>query len=251
MKRAPVIACIFALSLWAADFWQSKPFTEWSEKDVQKMLRNSPWSKEFSTALPGGGPMGGSTNRNRGGGGVTQDAASAPTNGPAGSQTQGGLGRYAGSTGDPGAQGGGSTPSITLVIRWQSATAVREAILKAKYGNEAGTSPEAKKALETTANDYVIAVSGIPRMDLGAEGDELKKKMLEEAALIIKGKPPIKAEDFMVERGRGVEMLFAFPKSTPITEDDKEVEFAVKLGDLNIKQKFRLKDMMLNGKLDL
>jgi hypothetical protein len=51
--------------------------------------------------------------------------------------------------------------------------------------------------------------------------------------------------------GRATEVLFAFPKTTPITEDDKEVEFNVKIGDFSIRQKFRLKDMVVKGKLDL
>ena len=31
-------------ALWAADFWTAKPYTEWSTKDIQKMMSNSPWA---------------------------------------------------------------------------------------------------------------------------------------------------------------------------------------------------------------
>jgi hypothetical protein len=48
-----------------------------------------------------------------------------------------------------------------------------------------------------------------------------------------------------------VEARFHFPRSVPYTLDDKEVEFATKLGDLSLKYKFRLKDMVFNGKLEL
>src|SRR5512137_959862 len=27
------------------DFWCSKPYTEWNEKEVQKLLKDSPWSR--------------------------------------------------------------------------------------------------------------------------------------------------------------------------------------------------------------
>ena len=48
MKKLGFAALLLTISLWAADFWQSKPFGEWSDKDVQKMLDNSPWSKPVS-----------------------------------------------------------------------------------------------------------------------------------------------------------------------------------------------------------
>ena len=35
----------------AADFWQKTKFTEWSDKDVQKMMTDSPWAKSFSVYL--------------------------------------------------------------------------------------------------------------------------------------------------------------------------------------------------------
>lgn len=257
MKKLSFLIALFAIAAWAADFWQSKPFTDWSEKDVQKILQNSPWSRQFNVPIPGraieGAPSGGG-NRTRG---ASPDPGQiGPSNtGPAGAADEGGLGRYAGSRGDSGAQGP-VAPTTTLIIRWQSSLPVREAIVKIKYGNETATSPEAKKALETPLDHYIIAVSGLPRPLLGpvsrGSGDDVKKTMLENGALIIKGREPIKPDDFMLQQGgRLAEALFAFPKTAPITMDDKEVEFTLKIGDVNIKQKFRLKDMLINGKLDL
>ncbi len=76
--------------------------------------------------------------------------------------------------------------------------------------------------------------------------------MLGQGVLMIKGKDPIKPVDFMTENtGATAEVLFAFPKTAAITEDDKEVEFVVRIGELSVRQKFRLKDMLVNGKLDL
>jgi hypothetical protein len=250
MKKLFVPAFLFTstVSLWAADFWQAKPFTEWSEKDIQKMMESSPWSKPFSVALAAntpentrGGRRAGSTTGGSSGG-VSQ------MNGPAGTTEQGGLGRYAGSAGDP----GGAVPTLNLVVRWQSAMPVREAVVKAKFGSEAATSPEAKKALEEPVNHYILAIRGVPQGALQGDSEEVKKQMLSQGMLLIRGKDPIKPVDFLMQgSGRATEVLFAFPKTTPITEEDKEVEFVVHIGDYNIKQKFRLKDMLVNGKLDL
>ena len=51
MRRGPVLfalaltTALWAPKLWAMDFWQLKPFLEWSDKEVQRMLGNSPWAK--------------------------------------------------------------------------------------------------------------------------------------------------------------------------------------------------------------
>jgi hypothetical protein len=177
-------------------------------------------------------------------------SAGGASNGPASNSDPGGLGRYAGNR--DGADSGGSAPTINLIVRWQSARPVREAIVKAKYGNEAGTSAEAKKALDGPVDHYILAVGGLPKTALQGDADELKKQMLAQATLVIKGKDPIKPIDFMTENvGHSAEAMFAFPKTSPITEDDKEVEFVVKIGEFSVRQKFRLKDMLVNGKLDL
>ena len=52
-------------------------------------------------------------------------------------------------------------------------------------------------------------------------------------------------------RGKTMDVLFVFPRSMPFTADDKEVEFATKLGTSNVKYKFRPKDMVVNGKLEM
>ncbi|MCP5115551.1 MAG: hypothetical protein GY953_32390, partial [bacterium] len=47
-----------ALLLYGADFWEKKELKDWSEKDVKKMLTNSPWAKGVDITM-GGGRMGG------------------------------------------------------------------------------------------------------------------------------------------------------------------------------------------------
>lgn len=244
----PVAVCMFAAALMGADFWQAKPFTDWNDKDVQKMLQSSPWAKPFSVALAGGANS--STGGKRGG---STSNPTAPMGGPAGTADQGGLGRYASSKGDPGDSGlGAGASTVNLIVRWQSAMPIREAVIKAKYGDEAATSPEAKKALQKPIEHYILAVGGVPRNALQGDADELKKRMLADGMLSVKGKDPIRPVDFMMEgEGRTAEVLFAFPKTAPITEEDREVEFVIRIGDFSIRQKFRLKDMLVNGKLDL
>src|SRR5689334_16731678 len=95
IKKLSALLFLSVLCVWAADFWTAKPFTEWNEKEVQKVLTDSPWVGKVSMsgggpppAVPGGGGGGGGK---RGGGG-----------GP-----QGGDGGGADSGAVPGGGGGG------------------------------------------------------------------------------------------------------------------------------------------------
>ena len=38
-------------TLLGADFWDAKPFTEWSEKEVNKVMGDSPWAKATTSAV--------------------------------------------------------------------------------------------------------------------------------------------------------------------------------------------------------
>ena len=225
MKKLAALMIMFAICLWAADFWQAKPFTEWSDKDATKMSSNSPWAKEFSIEMSGDSLADG------------------------GGKSKGGSTRDGGKTG--GADAGGGMPSVTLTIRWQSALPVMQALVKMKYKAEAGTSAEAKQILEAAQPDYVVVIAGLNRSMVRGSADDLKQTLMAATQLVIKGKEPIKPKDFRTVGQGKVDAVFAFPKTNPIDVDDKEVEFQTKLGMLSIRQRFRLKEMMINGKLEL
>ena len=38
LKKLPSILLLCAVSLWAANFWDTKPYTEWTDKEVDNML---------------------------------------------------------------------------------------------------------------------------------------------------------------------------------------------------------------------
>src|SRR5271163_347482 len=39
-----------AVALFAADFWKTKDYTQWSSEEVTKVLTDSPWAKEISVS---------------------------------------------------------------------------------------------------------------------------------------------------------------------------------------------------------
>jgi hypothetical protein len=244
MKKTIPLLLMLAIGLRAADAWQTKPFTEWTDKDVQKIETSSPWAKQVSIAMGGGGGGGGGTGKSGrkggGGGGGGEDSVmgSGGNAGGRGIQEVGG-----------GAMGGGA--SLTLTVCWQTALPIRQAVAKVKYKEEAATSPDAKKLIEEEQKYYAILVSGLPGRSMG-NGDKMKDALLKNTTLSVKGKDPIQASD--VQSGGNQQkavVLFLFPKTTPLDADDKDVEFSTKLGPLIVKQKFHLKDMVFNGKLEL
>jgi hypothetical protein len=63
--------------------------------------------------------------------------------------------------------------------------------------------------------------------------------------------PIVPDEAFVQPTGNEAMLVFAFPKTIPITLEDKDVEFVTKLGALEIKKKFNLKDMVFHGQLEM
>lgn len=58
--HATMIGFLATCLAWAGDPWKEKTWTEWTQKDVEKILLNSPWAKNIyvnSRPFSGSGPM--------------------------------------------------------------------------------------------------------------------------------------------------------------------------------------------------
>src|SRR5258708_39597103 len=140
------VAAPWAPRLWAADFWQTKPFAEWTDKEIQRLLANSPWARPVSgtttEAMTTAAPV---TS------GSSSDTASA--NGPGPMTAQGTIPSTVSKSRDQSANG----PSLHVVVRWQSALPLRQARERARLGSAACPLPDRDEP------DYVIALAGLPR----------------------------------------------------------------------------------------
>ncbi len=265
---------LVSAGLLAADSWRDKAPSEWTPDEVTKILNNSPWSQEARFSGSGsegrrgggmGGPGMGGGGMGRGGGGM--GGGGMPNGGWGGGG--GGMGGSGGGMGNPGGgyggRGGGrgdsgrGMESARVTLRWDSAEPVRQALVK-QYG-------DSNAAAKLPADSYVIAVIGLPNRDSfrrrdedsdsgsTAESDEQRQadrmaRLKETTTLTVKGKSPFGPEK--VEKAEDGSLLFYFPKSTePLSLDDKEVEFAMRMGPMELKHSFRLKDMKYQGKLAL
>jgi hypothetical protein len=249
MRKFAVCLLIVA-PLCAADFWQAKPYTEWSEKNVKKMLDDSPWARPVNIAGDLVPPRTGGGKRGLGARGSMTEIGNPNevTPDPMGDAPRSGVGRSA-QNADPDR---GTAPMLTFTVRWESALPVKQARVRARYGSEAGTSQEARRILETEEKNYLITVSGLPANTLRGDAQEIKTQAIADAALTVKGQDPIKPIDFMLRRVNGDTIaVFAFPRTIPLTLDDKEVEFRAKFASIPVKLRFALKNMIFAGKLEL
>jgi hypothetical protein len=244
MKFKIVLAAIgAAAALCAADAWKNTDFAQWSQDDAKKVLTKSPWAKEVSvsTGQPGGMPSGGGKSRRGGGGGDSNGS---------------GIG------GDEGRSG---APSVNLIVRWETAIPVKEALMKMNYGDRLPAKGEKGYTLDAPQENYILSVTGL-RMgggrnrqqgaDAQAQGtpqsqaDRMKDQLMTATQLVRKGKDPIAPVNVVVNTNTSTVYL-VFPKTDAISDDDKDVEFRLTIGRLLVREKFSLKDMHFSGKLEL
>jgi hypothetical protein len=211
-----IAACV---SLAAAEFWELKPFVEWSPKEADKLLTDSPWATLIAVPLP-----------NR-----------APTPTPDG----GGGGRGGGGEGR---EGFGPGPQrVRLTISWRSAIPLKQAAARQQAGKNGTINPEGQEALAREEASYVIAVQGLP-----PQYTRTGPNTSLQAFLRREGKDPIAAAQAGAQMTRGGALLMiGFPRTDPITLSDNDVEVDIKIDQLEFKKKFKLKEMVYKGQLAL
>jgi hypothetical protein len=218
MKLRLFVFFLMILSLWAANFWQTKPYTDWNDKEAQRLLNDSPWAREVELMM-GGAPGAGTPGGGRGRGGPGGDVA---------------------------------TPApVSVVLRWQTALPIKQALACLKFGKDVANSADAKTFLDHEETTYVIAVSAPPEMLAGPQ-EQLKSALKGRTTLAVKGKGVLTPSDVQImPNNKTVDVYFTFPRSASLSLDDKEVEFSTRIGPSAVTSKFRLKDMVFNGKLEL
>ena len=221
-------ACAFAPSLWAATpFWNRKPPSEWSPDEITQLLNRSPWSREtnFDFEAVEGGHL----------------------EMPAGSQPgiEGNDGKpqnpYKMST-DP--QAAGVMRRATVVVRWESAQPVRDALQL--------------PPLQGFEGRYVISVSNIPagvmnthrRGETPASPEDIIAELQGAATLEATGHEPAQAGIVRRLAGTQTSYLFGFSKDLlPLTGKEKEVLFILHTARVSVREKFEPKNMIYRGKL--
>ncbi len=211
-------------TLMAADFWEERPFTEWSDKDVEKMLTDSPWAQEVRIVV-----------------GNLSEAA-LPTGAQPAIPEDCGTGQF------------GNIRRHEIAIAWTSALPIKQALVRRAIGQGAAVPPESQQALDLVEPYYAVTLFGLPPAlrILGSMRDALMTDTL----LKLDEGEPIAPEDVRLFQDADtgmIRVLYLFPKTDAVTIelDDEEVEFITRLVDSEVKKKFKLENMVFQGQLEL
>lgn len=241
-NAAVLAACaLFVLVAYAGpkDFWAVKPYTEWTIKEVERLLlKDSPWTYVLLLTSSSSSVNIGST----GGGG--------------GSKGGGG-----GGGGGGGASADGPPP---IYVNWY-ARPIREAIVRQTMLMAPETPKQQLDAVLGFKSEFheVILTGYVPggmrggRGGRGASGnaDEAMAKFKEGTYLQKKNGQRIPLANLVMPRSRNASIHLQFAKEIDgkptLTPEEKEVTLVIKINEGSYKYKFKFAEMTINDKVEL
>jgi hypothetical protein len=232
-QAATAAASLFFIVLAVAgpkEFWEAKPYTEWTIKEVEKLLlKDSPWTHVLLLNAPSSSVSIGST----GGGG-----------------------------GSKGGSGGGAEGPPPIYINWY-AKPIREAIVRQMVLMGANTKKEDLDAILNHKSQYHeliltgMSPGGAARGNRGGGGnaESALAKFKEDTFLQTKSGAKIPLANLVPPRSRNGASTLQFAKEIDgkptLSPEDKEVTLSIRVNESVYKYKFKLADMMIGGKLEL
>jgi len=225
-------------TIWGRDFWEEKPFTQWSEQEAMKILSESPWARTQTVMA---GVLGGQQQSN------SSRVKDIPRVQSAGTNSGAGLSQTGVSF--------GAGDSVPLFVRWHSSARIRQALGRLGQLQQNVPESEVRKFAEAPVEDYQIAVTG-PMLDAF---NQLTLASLQEKTFLTSKKNKakkiaLKKYEAPKDRQDGVAM-FSFSRlidgKPALTPEDDEVEFVAQGSKINLKASFKIAKMMSDGKPDL
>jgi hypothetical protein len=208
-------------------FWETKPYTEWTLKEVEKILQNkSPWTQ-------------------------THLLDTVPTSVQIGSTSTGG--------------GKGGDVTTKVIINW-FARPIRQATARlVMLQNPKFTQAQLDGILNRNPKFIELMVTDLPlgRGGRGARGgsggasgaEEELAKFKEDTFLQTKAGQKIPIANMVMPRGRGEALTLQFAREVDgkptMTAEDQEITLSIRIGEKVYKFKFKLADMMVGGKLEI
>ena len=249
VSSAALIAA--ALVFAGGDPWKSKPYQQWDDKDVKRVLEDSPWAKivqvdvtwkagKDSSSGDIGAPAPAANQQvpAGGGGGKTIGGGSSPA-APAANTPVAGAG-----------DSGSSSGEASFLVRWVSSRTVEKAVYR--KAELAGTikPEEAEKELAKNFDVYELVVFG-PDMKPFQSADE---DILKTSTGLILKKTKQKISPYKIEITRSPDgkkvtaVAFAFLRKAAngeptIADDEKGVEFNCFVGGAKIRATFDISRM--------
>jgi hypothetical protein len=230
--------------LYASYPW-SRESSKWSPEDAERILTSSPWARvagatfdtpaddeEQGVELPPGNQAGDSRGATDGkwDGGVSKNNT-------------------------------GTVPTLPVIVLWDSALPM----VKARERAPGAAGSDAALREEDLKKFYVITVIGLvpgtnakhparsgtsPDNATPVDPEQLLTGIKSQSHFLFPSRPSIPPDEVKLDAKTGA-LRFYFPRTSPIQITDKEALFSTHYGRLTVKQRFRLKDMLYKGQLEL
>lgn len=236
--RSLFVLLLGAAVLWAGDPWKEKPFTEWSQKETAKVIRNSPWARSVSILSAEGSLQG-------------PARTSVPQEGDDRMARLGSLGGSGGGGSRPGRSGG----RTRFIVQWALALTVRQALVRRQQLRGTVEEEQAHQFLARRPEQYVIIVLGPnmgPFQELGEDKvrqsaylqpRHSKKKILPERVRFIRRGTRLAAVEFYFPR--------RVEEGPVIDPGEKKVRFYCTSSSSALSTDFNLRKMTRKGEPDL
>jgi hypothetical protein len=252
LAKAAVICVVTVVAVSAASVWDEKPFTQWSDKDVEKILTDSPWAGKASithekagadlgpvpdwkliVSVRSAGPIRQALARKQ----LLAGATAAP-------DLEANLAiphpRYAFAIAQiPQFYGTQLTKSAQIAVMKLKGKSHNATAASVSYFDKNGNSvqPPAPRGGRPQASAGVQIVPIAQRGGGGGFGGGGP------------GGGGFGGGGFGADNGNTATLMLEFPKEDAITEKDGEVEVTTVIGNYGVKKTFKLKDMVAKGTL--
>jgi hypothetical protein len=219
---------------WASNPWKDKPYQQWDQKDVAKVLNDSPWSRTVSVSanwessgMPGARTRMGTGQQMPGMGGGGQSGMGAPTR--------------------PGQQPGMQMPmrrDAKFQARWLSSRTMRKALARLEILKGKLKQPDAERYVAQEPAEYEVVIFGPDMKPFSSMKEAALKKEISLKAK--KTKKEVTADGIKLQRSADGKRLLAvtihFPKSAEgkpvIGAKEKEIDVVCRLKDTTLKFHF-------------
>jgi len=239
------VATVFvAVNVWASDPWKEKPYKDWDEKDVRKILNDSPWSKRVEIERK---------EKKQG----LEAPAGAPTVAGAREQDEEEEREEKDEDREKGEKDN-KEDEVKFVVRWVSSRTLREASVRGGILQKRISEADADKSLSPAPDDYQLAVVGT---DMSSFHSADEPTLRDKTYLIAKkSRERITASQVQIVRGsdgkRINAIIFHFPKhkasgQAAVSTEEKELQFVVRTGTIEIKVRFDPQKMVDRQGMDL
>jgi len=250
LKKFLVPAAVFVITAlaWAGgDVWKTKPFSQWTEKDVADILQNSPWARANVQAQGAWRPEG-----------MTQASGSGAVAGSGQDMSKNSAGRTPDQMGGTEKNAAAAAEQASYSIFWWSSRTIRAASMRRAVLKGSMTEADAEKTLANTPDEYMVLVQAANMQLFQIRGEDA---FMKEAWLQMKKSKdkviPTKVGFLKASDGTTVNgAVFYFPKKSAngeptIASDEKEVDFYLKIGGAKLLTAFDPRKMVDSQGQDL